>query len=112
MTRQLRWGDDNMMELGNIYSGALLAWLAAGLEEAALAEEEWEDREILLIGYGSGDAAEALPLRVRPGWRRGRQAYSFLGIAGGPRTTCARTNTRRCTRDFRSTIFPRHQAFA
>ena len=77
VTRQLRWGDDNMMELGNIYSGALLAWLAAGLEEAALAKEEWEDREILLIGYGSGDAAEALPLRVRPGWRRAARRIRF-----------------------------------
>ncbi len=77
VTRQLRWGDDNMMELGNIYSGALLAWLAAGLEEAALAEEEWEGREILLIGYGSGDAAEALPLRVRPGWRRTARRIRF-----------------------------------
>ena len=77
VTRQLRWGDDNMMELGNIYSGALLAWLAAGLEEAALAKEEWEGREILLIGYGSGDAAEALPLRVRPGWRRTARRIRF-----------------------------------
>ena len=77
VTRQLRWGDDNMMELGNIYSGALLAWLAAGLEEAALAGEDWEDRELLLIGYGSGDAAEALPLRVRPGWTRAARRTRF-----------------------------------
>ena len=69
----LRWGEDPMMELGNIYSGALFAWLAAGLEEAALAGEDWEGDEILLIGYGSGDAAEALPMRIRPGWREAAQ---------------------------------------
>ena len=76
--RPLRWGDDKMMEVGNIYSGALLAWLAAGLEEAAATGEDWEGREILLIGYGSGDAAEALPLRVCGDWREaaGRTRFS------------------------------------
>lgn len=65
----LRWGDGPMMELGNIYSGALPAWLAAGLEQAAEAGSDWAGREILLIGYGSGDAAEALPMRVCAGWQ-------------------------------------------
>lgn len=77
VTSPLRWGDRNMMELGNIYSGALPAWLAAGLEEAALAEQDWEGGELLLIGYGSGDAAEALPLRVRPGWRSAARRIRF-----------------------------------
>ena len=75
--RPLRWGDDNMMELGNIYSGALLAWLAAGLEEAAATGEDWDGREILLIGYGSGDAAEALPMRVCGGWREAARRTCF-----------------------------------
>lgn len=73
----LRWGDANMMELGNIYSGALFAWLAAGLEEAALAGEDWDGGEILLVGYGSGDAAEALPLRVSRDWREAAQRVRF-----------------------------------
>ncbi len=73
----LSWGDQQMMELGNIYSGALLAWLAAGLEQAADAGEEWEDSEILLIGYGSGDAAEALPMRVCGRWREAAAKTRF-----------------------------------
>ncbi len=73
----LRWGDDKMMELGNIYSGALLAWLAAGLEEAAATGQDWEGREILLIGYGSGDAAEALPMRVCGNWREAARRTRF-----------------------------------
>ena len=75
--KSLRWGDTNMTELGNIYSGALFAWLAAGLEEAALAGEDWAGGEILLIGYGSGDAAEALPLQVSRGWREASQRIRF-----------------------------------
>ena len=78
----LRWGDAQMMELGNIYSGALLAWLGAGLEEAALAEEDWEGGEILLVGYGSGDAAEALPLRIAGGWRQAARRTRFSEALG------------------------------
>ena len=78
----LRWGDAQMMELGNIYSGALLAWLGAGLEEAALAQEDWEGDEILLIGYGSGDAAEALPLRITSGWREAALRTRFSQSLG------------------------------
>ena len=73
----LRWGDDSMMQLGNIYSGALFAWLAAGFEEAARAGEDWAGGEILLIGYGSGDAAEALPMRVCGGWREAAGRIHF-----------------------------------
>jgi hydroxymethylglutaryl-CoA synthase len=62
-------GSAQMMELGNIYSGALPAWLAAGLEDAAKNSVELSGKEILLIGYGSGDAAEAIPIRVVDGWQ-------------------------------------------
>ena len=78
----LRWGDDSMMQLGNIYSGALFAWLAAGFEEAARAGEDWAGDEILLIGYGSGDAAEALPMRVMRRLEGGGRAYSLQQGAG------------------------------
>jgi len=75
--RPLRWGDANMMQLGNIYSGALLAWMAGGFEEAAAAGEDWEGGEVLLVGYGSGDAAEALSLRVEAGWREAARRIRF-----------------------------------
>jgi hydroxymethylglutaryl-CoA synthase len=62
-------GQSAMEELGNLYTGALPAWLAAGLEEAAVSGTAI-DAEILLIGYGSGDAAEAIPLHLVEDWQQ------------------------------------------
>jgi hydroxymethylglutaryl-CoA synthase len=59
-----------MEELGNLYTGALPAWLAAGLEEAATTGAAKAGQEILLVGYGSGDAAEAIPIRLVTGWQQ------------------------------------------
>jgi hydroxymethylglutaryl-CoA synthase len=42
--------------------------LAAALDSAAARGLAWEERDLLAVGYGSGDAAEALRLRVRPQW--------------------------------------------
>jgi hydroxymethylglutaryl-CoA synthase len=67
---QLRLGEASTAELGNLYTGALPAWLAAGLEAAAKDRVALARREILLIGYGSGDAAEAIPLRLLPAWEK------------------------------------------
>jgi len=61
-------GAECMREVGNLYTGALPAWLAAGLDEACQRGVELEDRELLTIGYGSGNAADAIPLQVVPGW--------------------------------------------
>jgi hydroxymethylglutaryl-CoA synthase len=66
----LRLGEHVAAELGNLYTAALPAWLAAGLEEAACSGIRLAGRDVLLVGYGSGDAAEALPIRVVPGWER------------------------------------------
>jgi hydroxymethylglutaryl-CoA synthase len=62
-------GGRQMEELGNLYTGALPAWFAAGLCEALETDREFAGREILLIGYGSGDAAEAIPVRMVDGWQ-------------------------------------------
>ncbi|WP_293368341.1 hydroxymethylglutaryl-CoA synthase [Nevskia sp.] len=66
---KMRLGAKPMMAMGNLYSAALPGWLAAGLEEAANSGRDLAGREILLIGYGSGDASEAIPARVVPGWQ-------------------------------------------
>jgi len=65
---KMRLGAKVMMEMGNLYSAALPAWIAAGLEEAAEKGVNLSGKPILLIGYGSGDAAEAIPARVVDGW--------------------------------------------
>jgi hydroxymethylglutaryl-CoA synthase len=62
-------GCSTMLELGNLYSGALPAWMAAGIEEALLRGLNLDGQDWLLIGYGSGDAAEVLPATVVPGWQ-------------------------------------------
>lgn len=61
-------GAADMQELGNLYTGALPAWLAAGLDDAAARGIELAGQEILALGYGSGDAADAIPMRVMPDW--------------------------------------------
>lgn len=61
-------GADAAMELGNLYTAALPAWLAAGFEEAYTRHLSLAGDELLALGYGSGDAAEAIPLVVADGW--------------------------------------------
>jgi hydroxymethylglutaryl-CoA synthase len=74
---KLQFGTAAMMELGNLYTAALPAWLAAGLDDAAAQGAELEGRDLLVLGYGSGDAAEAIPARVAPGWREAAAAIRF-----------------------------------
>ena len=71
-------GTDPMMDIGNVYCAALPAWIAAGLEEAARDGCELTGRDILAVGYGSGDAAEALPMTLVDGWQRAASKIGFL----------------------------------
>ena len=66
-----------MMDLGNLYTAALPAWMAAGFEQA-LAEDSLEvGEEILTLGYGSGDAAEVIPFFMAEGWREATRRMRF-----------------------------------
>lgn len=65
---KMELGADWMREFGNLYTGALPAWLAAGLADAERRGTDLAGRELLTIGYGSGNAADAIPLEVVPGW--------------------------------------------
>ncbi len=56
-------------QLGNLYTASLPAWIAAAFADAYTRDLEWDDRQITMIGYGSGDAAEVWSGRVVPGWR-------------------------------------------
>ena len=75
---KMQLGTLPMRELGNLYSASLPAWLAAGLEEAHLQGVDLAGQEVLALGYGSGDAAEAIPMRAVTGWR---EAASRIGFA-------------------------------
>jgi hydroxymethylglutaryl-CoA synthase len=70
-------GTASMRELGNLYTAALPAWLAAGLDEASCEDIALAGKEILLVGYGSGDAADAIPIRMVPGWEHGARSIDF-----------------------------------
>ncbi|MCL4791864.1 MAG: hydroxymethylglutaryl-CoA synthase [Gammaproteobacteria bacterium] len=70
-------GSEWMREVGNLYTGALPAWLAAGFADARQRGIELAGTELLAIGYGSGDAADAIPLRVVAGWQ---DAAARIGI--------------------------------
>ena len=74
---KLRLGSDTMLDLGNLYTAALPAWMAAGFEQA-LEEGSFEvGEEVLTLGYGSGDAAEVIPFFIAEGWREATRKIGF-----------------------------------
>ena len=75
---KLSLGSTKMMDLGNLYTAALPAWIAAGLEQALEDGTDLVEKRFLAVGYGSGDAAEALLLQVVPGWET---AAARIGLA-------------------------------
>jgi hydroxymethylglutaryl-CoA synthase len=74
---KLALGSDTMLDLGNLYTAALPAWLAAGFEQALDENRDLEGEELLTLGYGSGDAAEVIPFFVASEWRRATAAIRF-----------------------------------
>ncbi len=81
---KLSLGADAMRDLGNLYSAALPAWLASGLRVAADDELEIAGQRWLALGYGSGDAAEAIPMTVAKGWRDAAKRINFEEALGTP----------------------------
>ena len=74
---KLKLGSDTMLDLGNLYTAALPAWMAAGFEQA-LEEDSLEvGEEVLTLGYGSGDAAEVIPFFMAEGWREATKKIHF-----------------------------------
>jgi hydroxymethylglutaryl-CoA synthase len=74
---KLALGSDTMLDLGNLYTAALPAWLAAGFEQALEEGRELAGEELLTLGYGSGDAAEVIPFFVTETWREATRAIGF-----------------------------------
>lgn len=77
-------GSDTMMDLGNLYTAALPAWMAAGMEDALSRDLAIEGHEVVLCGYGSGDAAEVIPMRVSPHWREAAERIGFREALENP----------------------------
>jgi hydroxymethylglutaryl-CoA synthase len=70
-------GAEPMKDIGNVYCAALPAWLAAGLEEAAHRGLDLAEKPVLAVGYGSGDAAEAIPMRLTRTWKEAAARIGF-----------------------------------
>ena len=66
---KVRLGSDVMLDLGNLYTAALPAWMAAGFEQALEEDSLSVGEEVLTLGYGSGDAAEVIPFFMAESWR-------------------------------------------
>ncbi|MEZ4294337.1 MAG: hypothetical protein R3B70_05130 [Polyangiaceae bacterium] len=77
-------GSDRMMDLGNLYTAALPAWIAAGLEEAAETGRDLDGKDLLIVGYGSGDAAEATLIQVASRWREAARRIGFMASLESP----------------------------
>jgi hydroxymethylglutaryl-CoA synthase len=70
-------GSDMMLDLGNLYTAALPAWMAAGFEQALEENSLHAGEEVLTLGYGSGDAAEVIPFFMADGWREATAKIQF-----------------------------------
>jgi hydroxymethylglutaryl-CoA synthase len=58
--------------------------MAAGLEQAAQHGEGNTGDRILAVGYGSGDAAELIPMRLADDWRQMAQRIAFAQSLEAP----------------------------
>jgi len=74
---KMKLGSDTMLDLGNLYTAALPAWLAAGFEQALEEDSLAVGEEVLTLGYGSGDAAEVIPFFMADGWREATAKINF-----------------------------------
>ena len=80
---KLHLGNDSNAELGNLYTAALPAWLAAGFEVALTNGIDLDGQELLTMGYGSGDAAEVIPFYVTDGWQMAAEKIRFDAAMDG-----------------------------
>jgi hydroxymethylglutaryl-CoA synthase len=71
-------GSPAMANFGNLYTASLPCWLAAGFEEAYEKKLDIANRPMVMVGYGSGDASEAIPITPVSGWEK---AASKIGVA-------------------------------
>ncbi len=69
LNQKMSLGSDRVMDLGNLYSAALPAWIAAGFEQAEATGLQLEAQPLVAVGYGSGDAAESIPFAAVAGWQ-------------------------------------------
>jgi hydroxymethylglutaryl-CoA synthase len=82
LAQKMSLGASVVRDLGNLYSAALPIWLAAGFEEGAEQKLELTGSPMVAVGYGSGDAAEAIPITPVPGWERAARCIALKQALG------------------------------
>jgi hydroxymethylglutaryl-CoA synthase len=70
LAQKMSLGCNVIRDLGNLYSAALPVWLAAGFEEGAERGLDLTGHPMVAVGYGSGDAAESIPITPVMGWEQ------------------------------------------
>jgi hydroxymethylglutaryl-CoA synthase len=78
LATKMSLGSKAMAQFGNLYTAALPCWLAAGFEEAYETKKDITNKPMVIVGYGSGDAAESIPIRPVEGWQK---AASRIGVS-------------------------------
>jgi hydroxymethylglutaryl-CoA synthase len=84
LKQKMGLGTEAVRDLGNVYSAALPAWIAAGLEQAASDATDLLGAPLVAVGYGSGDAAEAIPMTVSQGWEQAARRIGFARAFENP----------------------------
>ena len=84
LAQKMSLGAVAVRDLGNLYSAALPVWVAAGMEEAAEQNLDLAGRPMVAVGYGSGDAAEAMPIIAVPGWEKAARRIALKQALGNP----------------------------
>lgn len=77
VSSKMSLGAEIMKDIGNVYCAALPAWMAAGMEDAYARGVEFDSGKVLAVGYGSGDAAEAMPMQIVDGWQDAASKIGF-----------------------------------
>ncbi len=93
---KLALGSDTMLDLGNLYTAALPAWIAAGFEQAADENLDMAGEELLTLGYGSGDAAEVIPFMLLKAGAQQPVRFN-LDNRWNSQLILTKTNTWHCT---------------
>jgi hydroxymethylglutaryl-CoA synthase len=84
LAKKMSLGAGVVRDLGNLYSAALPVWLAAGLEEAAEQGLDLAGRPMVAVGYGSGDAAESIPITPVQGWEHAASRIAVKEALSNP----------------------------
>jgi len=84
LAQKMSLGACAVRDLGNLYSAALPIWIAAGMEEGADQGLDLAGRPMVAVGYGSGDAAEAMPIIAVPGWERAARRIGLKQALSNP----------------------------